>query len=421
MGEMITCDEEHARGLKKHQTTLGSLHRDAIWRELKESTLIVNPQAEDGLLEETVSRKISDSEGSNGFVSGMTSLPRRSECSIDEDPGTSTPTIISYGLDDDLEASAQEEGEQRVLNADQAFIHRDPQARMDAYIKYRSSYGTPSSSTSSHLIRNNRPVSRRIAALRSSSSRPQSTMDLTVDVRHVIPDELTSSLSSLPCAPLHCVHSFHCHSPHTSAALTLIDAIHDFKAAFRHDLHLSPRTLWALALKIYHSQFHRFVHSSSQASNSSQSSCPWAVAVNHLPLQPTPTGSSLDENTSLDNHRTLTADPQQLSPQESEIFGILERLKKSLVSNLQTEVLVAKMSAKKKPSAQSSSSYWFWPSESEESSLFRREEKQSPPSLTSQLLSVGYGMQLVDPHLRPQISLFDELLCGDALLGTGTG
>jgi hypothetical protein len=36
-------------------------------------------------------------------------------------------------------------------------------------------------------------------------------------------------------------------------------------------------------------------------------------------------------------------------------------------------------------------------------------------------LSVGYGMQLVDPHLRPQISLFDELLCGDALLGTGTG
>jgi hypothetical protein len=48
MGEMITCDEEHARGLKKHQTTLGSLHRDAIWRELKESTLIVNPQAEDG-------------------------------------------------------------------------------------------------------------------------------------------------------------------------------------------------------------------------------------------------------------------------------------------------------------------------------------------------------------------------------------
>jgi hypothetical protein len=201
----------------------------------------------------------------------------------------------------------------------------------------------------------------------------------------------------------------------------LIDAIHDFKGAFRHDLHLSPRTLWALALKIYFSQFHRFVHTSS--SSQCPPSSPWAVAVSYLPLQPHLPVTSSDENSSLDNHATVPGGPPQFSAQESlerEIFGILERLKKSLVSNLQTEAPVAKRSVKKKPSAQSSASYWFWPSE-EESSLFRREEKQSTTPLGAGLLSVGHGMQLVDPHLRPQISLFDELLTGDVLMATMTG
>lgn len=408
MGEMITCDEEQARGLKKHQITSASLQREAIWRALKESAQILDTQRENDLPQEAASLNNPDSEGSNGFGNGM-ALTRKSECSVEEDPEESAPTIISYGLDEGFESSAPEESERRVLNADEAFIHRDPQARMDAYIKYRSSYGISSDSAS--LLNRHRPVSRRITTLRNSSPRPQNARGLMIDVSLVVPDDITPALSGLPCAPIRCVHSFHCHFPHISAALTLIDAIHGFKGAFRHDLHLTPRTLWALALKIYFSQFHRFVQTSQSSSQCLSS--PWAVTVKYLQLHLP--GVSPNENSALDNQVAVHGDPSPFSPQESEIFGIFKRLKASLISNLQTEVPVAKRSVKK-PSTQSSTSYWFWPSE--EDSLFRREERHRSTPLEAEHLSVGYGMQLVDPHLRPQIFLFDELLAGNVLFPT---
>jgi hypothetical protein len=405
MGEMIICDEEDARGTKKNRVTSASLQRETLWKALQESTRLlpereIDTETEGSVLEERLSNvgslkpraSESDSNGSRHRVR-----------SIEESEEPSTPTVISYGLDDGTENSpvgdiAEEDG---LLNADQAFIARDPQARMDAYIKYRSRYPSSSQSASSR----SRPVSRRIGAIRGTS--PGLGLSHLSLATAVSVEEVPPLLSALPCAPIRVIHSFHQHSPHAAAALTLIDAIHDFRGAFRHDLHLKPRELWSLALKIYHRHFRRFVLS---ARNSTCS--PWAATVQMLslhPSSPSPPSSPLPPSA-----------PLLLSLREQATVILLERLQQALLSNLQREVVSPKKVVQRKPTEQAS--YWFWPSsEADETLSFRREEKRSEASEARHRLSlsVGYGWQIVDPAVRPHSSLFDELLSDDALFVEG--
>jgi hypothetical protein len=417
MGEMIICDEEDARGSKKNKVTSASLQRGALWKALQESArpperenhTEVEVEAEAAALEDERQSSVgslrrAEETDSNGS--------RRRDQSIEESEDVSTPTIISYGLEEGTDSSPVDEPEtgSSALSADQAFVVRDPQARMDAYIKHRSSYPTLNHSNTSR----NRPVSRRISALRGASLGVGPSA-LTLKTASSF-EEAPLLLSALPCAPIRVIHSFHQHSPHYAAALTLIDAIDGFRGAFRHDLHLKPRALWSLALKIYQCHLRRFVLS---AQNSSS---PWAATIQMLPLHPSsPSPSSPSSPAQAPPSLPETSEGQLSAPlslKEQEITRLLERLQQALLSNLQREVAAPKKSTPKKQTEQSS--YWFWPSPETDEALLssRREEKKSETSDSRQRqsLSVGYGWQVIDPTLRPHSSLFDDLLVDDVLL-----
>ena len=463
MGEMIICDEEYARGCKKNKITRNTLQRQLVWKHLKDIQQ----------LESLEFIKICEGEKNEGNdeidEQGMIHLSTQNEKNNEIKPLqyqsflqsqasesliSNSPNTISLELIDDNnnqnfnnqnnESIDNSNNKSVELNADQSFRNRTTRQRTEAYFKYRSSNtnlfpefknqletkkiirggslndlstASISASTSTTLtLLSTQPPLPNSSSTTTPSPPPNSrrrSITESYSISSSVIDINPIPLSSLPNSPIQLLHSFHCYSPHITSAISLLDSIHDYKSAFRHDLYITPSHLWSVALEIYHTSLSQFI----LLITSYQRNSAWNVIKDNLQLNIQNSASSLISSTSSKSEtfiEQLEEEEKQiineLTEKEREIYQIIERIKHYFVSNLQKEIKFEKKSPIKKKT-QSPGSYWFWPSiEPAEVEIQTEKIEEKKNSSSSSSIAVGYGYQLIDSSIRPPITLFDELI-----------
>lgn len=464
MGEMIICDEEFARCSKKNKVTRNSIQRQLVWKCLKNieqygsiEFIKINNNSQSSNSHhqfKEINEDDDDDDDDNNDeeeidIEGIKIV--EGEYENNSTPPSFSPNAISMDMlmmtDENLSEIILNhknsnnnnhnhnklEAEKGELNADQVFKNRSVTDRVEACSQYRlsttnsfndlRSYGDQkkligNSSSMNDLFSSSSTLA---AASHTSSLAPRPSYASrrrnrteSHSIASSIIDISPIPLSSLPNSPVQLLHSFHCYSPHLTASISLLDSIHDYKSAFRHDLHMNPVELWILALKIYYDPLLRFI----QLISSHQKNSPWNVIKDFhaLHIQSPSTSTTTTESSIVENEQQQQQQQQlkitnELNDNEKEIYCIIERIKNIFVSNFQNEIKLEKKSPVKKK-VENSGSYWFWPSTEPEDITQNQNQKEDVKKNQTKItsLSVGYGYQLIDSSIKPPITLFDELI-----------